>query len=910
MWYNSSIGNLKMNEYKVLIYHYSSKNEKWYDATDNVVWYEDDGRAWKVRFANSDQYFHVSFSNMKIYENPKRVEFFELYYKNSPCFKVKDLLCFNGKIYKIFYENGYTCVALPSELKIIKDTLKNNEQAYGVMAYYRRVVQETVHTEEDQFLLQQFDDINYVNEESVLALYLKGQLAKNDPKLVHPIISPFGINLSQSKAIKMMFGNRISIIEGPPGTGKTQTILNFIANALINKKSIAVVSNNNSATDNVYEKLDKYGYSFIAAPLGNADNVDKFFEEYDTKIPSFEKTTVDLHALKNLYYALPDYFANENSKKMMNEKLAAVELEYKHFLADNPEIDFSKIQFKPEKVKSGDVLNAIIFFKESNKKIRFFTKLKFRFRLKLNKTFFSISPDEYVIYLNNLYYLAKIHEIKEEINQFDRRMNNQTLKEKMDMFTELSKHYFENQLSSIFADNTRGRYERDNYKRQFVEFVKDYPVVLSSTYSLAKCSQRGFLFDYLIVDESSQVNMASAILSMRVAKNIIVVGDIKQLPQIDDDSFKDRNEQLLKQFKVPKTYSYYGNSIMSSLLSLYGDKIPRTMLKEHYRCNPDIIGFCNKRFYNNELIVYTEKKNDDYSMKVIKTAAGNFARKNPNGSGLYNQREIDEIKELLKKGNLNDVGVIAPYRYHTEVAQEQLGDLVDASTIHKFQGREKKTIIFSSVINDSNDFVENDNLINVAVSRAVDKFILVTSDKVAKSSSGVLSDLVNYIKYHEDFGESEEGSVKSIYDLLYEDYQDVLNRFRSKHPSKDFDTENLTKELLKKILKDYKFYSFWFSMHVSLKDFIRAKGLGLTDEEYKFFRNPNAHADFLVYNKMSRKPVLVIEVDGVSFHEQRKEQQERDAKKNSILEKAGIRLLRLKTNESGEEEKIKAALLM
>ena len=103
---------------------------------------------------------------------------------------------------------------------------------------------------------------------------------------------------------------------------------------------------------------------------------------------------------------------------------------------------------------------------------------------------------------------------------------------------------------------------------------------------------------------------------------------------------------------------------------------------------------------------------------------------------------------------------------------------------------------------------------------------------------------------------------------------------------------------------------FWFSMHVSLQDFISAKGLGLTDEENKFFKNPNAHADFLVYNKMSRKPVLVIEVDGVSFHEQRKEQQERDAKKNGILEKAGIRLLRLKTNESDEEEKIKAALLM
>ena len=898
-----------MDEHKVLIRHYSAKNEGWYDATKAVTWYCNDGNAWKVRFSNLNKYVHVSFSNMEIFENPERVSFVELYYKESPCFKVKDLLLFNKKIYKIFYESGYTCIAFPHELRIVKDTLKESKQASGVMAYYRRVVQETVKTEDDLFLLQQFDDINFVDEDSVLALYLKGQLAKNNPKLIHPIISPFGINLSQSDALEMMFNNKISIVEGPPGTGKTQTILNFIANALINKKSIAVVSNNNSATDNVYEKLEKHGYSFIAAPLGNAENVDKFFEEYDSEIPTLKKNKVDVNEIKNLYNVLPEYFENENNKKKAQEELAAVNLEFKHFLTDHSDYDFSSVHFKPAKVKPKHVLKAIVYFKEVNKKLSFWAKLKLRFKLKIKKSFFAINESDIVVYLNNLYYLSKINELQKAIDSLSKKIDNQALKEKINKFTSLSKTYFENQLSSVFINNTRGKYARDNYKRQFAEFVKDYPVVLSSTYSLAKCSQKGFLFDYLIVDESSQVNMASAILSMRVAKNIVVVGDIKQLPQIDDSSFKGRNEELLAHFNVPKTYSYYGNSIMSSLLSLYKNDIPKTMLKEHYRCNPDIISFCNKRFYNGELIVYTEPKKQDYSMKVIKTAAGNFARKNPDGSGLYNQREIDEIKELLNKESLEDVGVIAPYRYHTQIVTEQLGDKVDASTIHKFQGREKKTIIFSSVINDSNDFVENDNLINVAVSRAVDKFILVTSDKVAKSSSGVLSDLVNYITYNNNFGSSEEGVVKSIYDLLYEDYQEQLDEFRKKHKSKDFDSENLTKELIKTILTDNSFSSFGLRMHVSLRDFINCKNIKLSSEEYKFYKNPNAHVDFLIFNKMSRKPVLAIEVDGVSYHEQQKIQMDRDAKKNTILEKAGVTLLRLKTNESNEETRIREKLL-
>lgn len=70
------------------------------------------------------------------------------------------------------------------------------------------------------------------------------------------MIFSFGFNISQKDATEKAMMNQISIIEGPPGTGKTQTILNIIANAYIEGKSVAVISNNNSATSNVFEKLD------------------------------------------------------------------------------------------------------------------------------------------------------------------------------------------------------------------------------------------------------------------------------------------------------------------------------------------------------------------------------------------------------------------------------------------------------------------------------------------------------------------------------------------------------------------------------------------------------------------------------------------------------------------------------
>lgn len=197
-------------------------------------------------------------------------------------------------------------------------------------------------------------------------------------------------------------------------------------------------------------------------------------------------------------------------------------------------------------------------------------------------------------------------------------------------------------------------------------------------------------------------------------------------------------------------------------------------------------------------------------------------------------------------------------------------------------------------------------MVNVAVSRAVDSFTIVASDKVVNSNQGVLSDLVNYIKYHTDFASFEEGKIHSIYDLLYSDYEVQLNKFREKYPSKDFDTENITKVVIKNILKEYS--GLKLAMHVPLRQLIKLNGINLTDEERRFYFNRNSHVDFVIYNSLSNVPFLAIEVDGIAFHEQSEEQKIRDKKKDSILSKAGLKLLRLKTNESGERDKIRTAL--
>ena len=102
-------------------------------------------------------------------------------------------------------------------------------------------------------------------------------------------IFPFGCNNSQYKAVKNAMENQISVIQGPPGTGKTQTILNIIANILLQGKTVQIVSNNNAATENVYEKLSspKYNLGFIVAPLGSSKNKKIFVENQDANYPDF-----------------------------------------------------------------------------------------------------------------------------------------------------------------------------------------------------------------------------------------------------------------------------------------------------------------------------------------------------------------------------------------------------------------------------------------------------------------------------------------------------------------------------------------------------------------------------------------------------------------------------------------------
>ena len=113
---------------------------------------------------------------------------------------------------------------------------------------------------------------------TALYAYLSGRTAACDVDNA-ALVYPFGCNASQKLAVQRALGNRVSVVEGPPGTGKTQTILNIVANLLMQGKTVGVVSNNNAAVDNVRDKLSKYEHGALMAELGNRTRRQAFFAD-------------------------------------------------------------------------------------------------------------------------------------------------------------------------------------------------------------------------------------------------------------------------------------------------------------------------------------------------------------------------------------------------------------------------------------------------------------------------------------------------------------------------------------------------------------------------------------------------------------------------------------------------------
>ena len=434
------------------------------------------------------------------------------------------------------------------------------------------------------------------------------------------------------------------------------------------------------------------------------------------------------------------------------------------------------------------------------------------------------------------------------------------------------------------------------------EFISEYPIIFSTTYSIGKCLNKDYKFDYLIIDEASQVDLITGALALYSAKNAVIVGDRKQLPNVIPADSLPKLKELSKKYNISSNYDYTKQSFLTSIIESL-EYVNKVLLKEHYRCHPKIINFCNKKFYNNELVILTEDKGEEDVMKVYITAKGSHAR------GHYNQRQIDVIDkeimpELKQKLSEDEIGIVSPYNEQKIRLQDTINNEdIQVDTVHKYQGREKDAIIITTVNNQISEFIDDPKMLNVAITRSKRFLRLVVSNEICEKD-GNINDLIKYIKYN-NF-EVVKSNVKSIFDLLYKENRLArLKYLKGKKRISLYDSENIAYNEIENILKDYS--GLDMATHVTLLRILDNTNL-LNKDELKYVRNEWTHIDFIIYNKMDKKPILAIEVDGYAFHKKSTAQSKRDELKNKILEKYEIPLIRLRTIGSDEKNIIKNKL--
>src|SRR5699024_8145033 len=280
--------------------------------------------------------------------------------------------------------------------------------------------------------------------------------------------------------------------------------------------------------------------------------------------------------------------------------------------------------------------------------------------------------------------------------------------------------------------------------------------------------------DLLIVDETGQVDTPIGLPSFALATRALVVGDEKQLApvwSIDEQTDQEVAETVGIEPDVWTMQLHDRGMACSAQSSLmraashaspwsYGNGNPGLFLAEHFRCHPEIIGFCNALLYDDLL---EPKRPANASTLDAMTPAFLFhevpgSQDSRQGSSRTNQVEAEALANWIVQNyarffeiyhsqvsNPNEkvaadelIGVVTPFSAQSRLISQELRkaassapataslpsrlwEKITVGTAHRLQGAERPIVLFSAAYGQNTDqasFIDaNPELINVAVSR-------------------------------------------------------------------------------------------------------------------------------------------------------------------------------------------------
>ncbi|MBN1468056.1 MAG: hypothetical protein JW924_04970 [Fusobacteriaceae bacterium] len=313
------------------------------------------------------------------------------------------------------------------------------------------------------------------------------------------------------------------------------------------------------------------------------------------------------------------------------------------------------------------------------------------------------------------------------------------------------------------------------------------------------------IIDLMIVDEAGQVLNEVSVPSFSLAKKALVVGDVLQIEPVytvtknicignlvennllanndDEKGF----EELLEKGIVASECSLMQLSQKSSNFKLPDLNYRGLILREHRRCQKEIMNYFNELVYSGKLICKTPVDKEELFPKIgyahIKGISSKISGSRANEIEAITianwiKDNKDEMEKFYKKKIEEIIGIITPFKSQKILIESELNSIginsgsIKVGTVHALQGAERDVIIFSTVYTlqdgTKNYFFDSDkNMLNVAVSRAKKSFLVFGDMNIFDVNSSKPSGLL--AKYMFKYEKNEIKSIQPFLDDLAEE---------------------------------------------------------------------------------------------------------------------------------------------
>ena len=465
------------------------------------------------------------------------------------------------------------------------------------------------------------------------------------------------LNGPQEVAGKNAFAQRISVVTGPPGTGKSQVVTAIITTAIMEGKSVLFASRNNKAIDVVQERFEKIcpNTPVLVRVGGIHDKSAMDYMDRLSNLPANENTAPFSRQMKSLE---PYLWELEQLNETL-EKFAGAVTEAG--LAED-QFDGLKRQFMPRRADAYETIQAFDAecllrvakrFEKLTKQAATFPKFLFPLLLWANKAkgkdeisaFIETTRDAGVDFplswprskesasdaFTRLFRLVDFISAAERMKVSAEALKNigeidEVFEKMTDTKIEVGKRsgallqvkVKENASGGIRSDEThdallqyrdivpqfkkfrgsggKGQVISKTLAAVFPKVLKRLPCWAVTNLSISgRIPLAPGIFDLLVIDEASQCDIPSCIPLLYRAKQAVVIGDPLQLPQITQIAQSDESHFLRRNQVdgMENNHLRYSDKSMYDAARRVTPQAGCTFLSSHYRCHPEIIQFAN-----------------------------------------------------------------------------------------------------------------------------------------------------------------------------------------------------------------------------------------------------------------------------------------------------------------------------